>query len=41
LESFPLSVQTTYQDLVEAHRLRAVDALGGSPLLTRVGDGSG
>ena len=35
MESFPLSVQTTYQDLLEAHRLRAVADLGGTPILKR------
>ncbi|WP_300381098.1 GSU2403 family nucleotidyltransferase fold protein [Henriciella sp.] len=33
MQSHPLSVQTTYQDLVEAHRMRAVSDLGGTPFL--------
>lgn len=35
--SFPLSVQTTYQDLVEAHRMRVVSDLGGKPFLKEAG----
>ncbi len=38
MESFPLSVQTTYQDLLEAHRLRAVADLGGTPFLKKAKD---
>ncbi|AZU05395.1 hypothetical protein X907_2889 [Glycocaulis alkaliphilus] len=33
MDTFPLSVQTTYQDLLEAHRQQAVSNLGGTPVL--------
>ncbi len=35
--SFPLSLQTTYQDLVEAHRTRAIDEIAGKPILKEQG----
>lgn len=31
--SYPLSVQTAYQDLLEAHRLRAISDIPGAPIL--------
>ncbi|GAB4141872.1 MAG: GSU2403 family nucleotidyltransferase fold protein [Sphingomonadales bacterium] len=33
MTSFPLAVQTAYQDLLEAHKIRAVSDLGGTPFL--------
>lgn len=33
MSSFPLAIQTAYQDLLEAHKMRAVSELGGTPLL--------
>lgn len=33
MDAFPLSVQTTYQDLLEAHRQQAVSNPGGAPVL--------
>jgi len=38
MRSFPLSVQTTYQDLLEAHKMQAVSDLGGTPYLKEQGD---
>ncbi len=38
MAAFPLSVQTTYHDLLEAHRLRAVADLGGAPVLKEQGE---
>lgn len=37
MNTFPLAVQTTYQDLLEAHKMRAVSAIGGAPLLKHQG----
>lgn len=37
MNAFPLAVQTTYQDLLEAHKMRAVPAIGGAPLLKHQG----
>lgn len=37
MNTFPLAVQTTYQDLLEAHKMRAVSAIGGAPLLKHLG----
>ena len=37
MNTFPLAVQTTYQDLLEAHKMRAVSAIGGTPLLKHQG----
>jgi len=37
MDSFPLSIQTTYQDLLEAHRLRTLADLGGTPFLKTLG----
>ncbi len=33
MTSFPLAIQTAYQDLLEAHKMRAVSDLGGTPFL--------
>lgn len=33
MDSFPLAIQTAYQDLLEAHKIRAVSDLGGTPFL--------
>lgn len=33
MSSFPRAIQTAYQDLLEAHKMRAVSDLGGTPLL--------
>lgn len=38
MDSFPLGVQTAYQDLLEAHKMRAVSDLGGTPFLKEQGD---
>ena len=35
--SFPLAVQTAYQDLLEAHKTRAMIDLGGAPFLKKIG----
>ncbi|PQA89312.1 hypothetical protein CW354_00075 [Marinicaulis flavus] len=37
METFPLSVQTTYQDLLEAHKMHALSALGGAPIRRDLG----
>ncbi|MCY4098201.1 MAG: GSU2403 family nucleotidyltransferase fold protein [Rhodospirillales bacterium] len=37
MNTFPLAVQTTYQDLLEAHKMQAVSAIGGTPLLKHQG----
>lgn len=41
MSSFPLSVQTTYQDLLEAHKMWAVLDIGGTPYLKSQGDKGG
>lgn len=41
MDSFPLAVQTAYQDLLEAHKMRAVSELGGTPFLKKQGDKGG
>ncbi|MEM9573272.1 MAG: GSU2403 family nucleotidyltransferase fold protein [Pseudomonadota bacterium] len=41
MKAFPLSVQTTYQDLLEAHKMQAVSDLGGTPYLKEQGDKGG
>lgn len=38
MDSFPLAVQTAYQDLLEAHKMRAVSDLGGTPFLKEQGE---
>lgn len=37
MHTLPLAVQTTYQDLLEAHKMQAVSAIGGTPLLKHQG----
>ena len=37
MSSFPLALQTAYQDLLESHKMRAVSDLGGTPLLKNRG----
>ena len=36
--SFPLAIQTSYQDLLEAHKTRTISDLGGTPFLKDQGD---
>jgi len=38
MESYPLAVQTAYQDLLEAHKMRVVSDLGGTPFLKEQGE---
>lgn len=40
IEQLPLSVQTTYQSLLDAHLIRAADPLDGTPVLIERGDRS-
>lgn len=35
MNTYPLSIHTTYQDLLEAHRMHSVSTLGGTPILTQ------
>ncbi len=37
MDTFPLTLQTTYQDLLEAHKTRVDSAIGGTPLLKHRG----
>ena len=37
MSSFPLALQTAYQDLLESHKIRAVSDLGGTPFLKNQG----
>lgn len=41
MSSFPLSLQTAYQDLLESHKLRAVSGPVGTPFLKNRGAQSG
>ncbi|MEL7028905.1 MAG: GSU2403 family nucleotidyltransferase fold protein [Pseudomonadota bacterium] len=38
METFPLAVQTAYQDLVEAHKQSAVADVGGTPFIKELGE---